>query len=191
MARRKDHTRAELIQLAIQSGRDLVVAEGPGALTARNVAKLMGYTPGTLYNLFENIDGLAAAINGTSLQDFAEVIRLILRENAKPKKRLRLIARAYLDFHQSSPHLWNLLFATPIQHKSDSYQAAIHAVFDQVAEALQPISGSKKAARQNAKILWSTLHGICLLQQSGKLDVKQVDPADELTTRFLEQFLKR
>ena len=48
MARRKDHTREELIQIAIDSGREIVRTEGVASLTARRVAKEMGYTAGTL-----------------------------------------------------------------------------------------------------------------------------------------------
>lgn len=188
MARRKDHTREELTNLAVQCGREIVIAEGPSALSARNVAKLMGYTPGTLYNIFENIDELAAAINASSLTNFAETLRDILRDNAKPKKRLTKIAQAYLDFQEQEPHLWTLLFATPIEHKSESYRTAIHLVFDQVTEVMLPMSKSSKIARQNAKILWSTLHGICLLQSSGKLDVSEADPAEQLVKRFLKQY---
>lgn len=188
MARRKDHTRGELTQLAMQSGRELVIAEGPSALSARNVAKLIGYTPGTLYNLFDNIDGLAAAINTVSLQDFAISIREILRDDAKPKKRLRKIAAAYLEFQATEPHLWSLLFATPLKHNSESYSQAIHEVFDQVTEVMLPFSQSKKAARQNTKVLWSTLHGICLLRSTNKLDVGEADTTEDLVKRFLDQY---
>lgn len=187
MARRKDHSREELTELAIQRGRELVMAEGPSALSARNVAKLIGYAPGTLYNLFENIDGLAAAVNSTSLYAFAETIRTILRDTTKPKKRLRKIAQAYLDFQAAEPHLWALLFATPIQNESESYKVAIHLVFDQVTEVMLEFSGDEQAARQNAKILWSTLHGICLLRSSGKLDITESDSSEELVKRFLDQ----
>ena len=190
MARRKDHTREALTALAIQHGRDLVIAEGPSALSARNVAKLIGYTPGTLYNLFENIDELAAAINSTSLDTFAETLRGILRDNVKPKKRLKKIAQAYLDFQANEPNLWILLFATPIRHESESYRQAIHLVFDQVTEVMLEVSENKKAARQNAKILWSTLHGICLLRTSGKLDVTESDSSEALVSRFLDQYFK-
>lgn len=190
MARRKDHSREELISLAIQSGRELVIAEGPAALSARNVAKLMGYTPGTLYNLFDNIDGLAAAINSASLTQFAENLRVIIRDNAKPKKRLHKIARAYLDFQDQAPHLWALLFARSIEHTSEAYSTAIHHVFDQVIIVMKPFSKNKKAARQNAKILWSTLHGICLLRATKKLDISEPDPAEELVERFLHNSFK-
>lgn len=191
MARRKDHTREELTTLAIKCGQQLVAAEGPSALTARNVAKMMGYTPGTLYNIFDNIDGLAAAINIQSMNAFAAGIEEILRHNAKPKKRLRLISKAYLTFQQEEPYLWTLLFATPLNSDTEAYREAVHRIFDQVAEALKPLSGSAKAARQDAKILWSTLHGICLLNEHGKLDVSTTDAPEELVKRFLDQFLNK
>jgi len=190
MARRKDHTREELVEMAVASGRELVVAEGPEALTARNVAKLMGYTPGTLYNLFDSIDGLAAAINARTLRAFAETIRQIVRENAKPKKRLRRICEAYLELKATQPHLWALCFATPLKTLTDDFHEAVHAVFDPVREALLPLSGSPANARRDAKLLWAALHGICLLQESGKLDVGGPDPAEDLVRRFLKRFPK-
>ena len=190
MARRKDHTREELTRLAIDAGRQLVIEKGPPALTARNVAKAIGYAPGTLYNLFDNIDDLAAAINIGSMETFAERLESIAAEKPDAENRLRKISQAYLDFHCDSPHLWSLLFAVPLNHQSEAYYHAIHRIFDQVVEALRPLSADADTARRKAKVLWSALHGICLLNQSGKLSVSEDDPVEELVTTFLDQFLK-
>jgi len=190
MARRKDHSREELAEMAIHRGRELVIAEGPSALTARNVAKLIGYTPGTLYNLFDNIDELITSINCTTLDAFAEDIRLILSRHSNPRKRIHEICAAYLKLQEEQPHLWTLLFATPQKKLSEDYSRSVHAVFDQVVEAILPLSGSPGNARKDAKIIWSTLHGICLLQQNNKLDVTQIDSPELLVKRFLAQFFK-
>jgi AcrR family transcriptional regulator len=191
MARRKDHTREELTQLAVNCGRELVIANGTSALTARNVAKAIGYTPGTLYNLFDNIDGLTAAINCVTLNEFAETIAAIRTGSDTPKKQLEKICQAYLKIQQVQPSLWTLLFATPITIESESYSASVHRVFDQVVETIRPLCSNKNIARQDAKIIWSTLHGICLLQQNGKLDVTEADSSEVLLKRFLNQFLNR
>lgn len=191
MARRKDHTREELTELAIQAGRQLVAEKGPNALTARSVAKAIGYTPGTLYNLFENIDELAAAINIVSIEAFTRTLESIADQKADVETQLREIAQAYLDFHRDSPHLWSLLFAVPVDHNSEAYQTAIHRIFDQVVEAIRPLRPDPEAARKHAKVLWSALHGICLLHQSGKLNVREDDPAAVLVDTFLDQFLKK
>lgn len=191
MARRTDHTRSELTALAITCGREIVIRGGPAALTARRVAKAMGYTPGTLYNVFENIDALAAAINISSMQSFAEKLRCIHNRHTNTQDRIRGIAQAYLDFHQESPELWSLLFAVPVDHHSEDYHRAIYAIFDQVTEAMTPTSASPTEARRKAKILWSTLHGICLLQRSGKLNVREADSSQDLVAQFLDQFIQK
>jgi AcrR family transcriptional regulator len=191
MARRKDHTREELTKLAVHCGRELIIKNGTAALTARNVAKAIGYTPGTLYNLFDNIDSLAAAINCITLDEFAATISTIRASHNTPKKQLENICQAYCDIQHNQPALWTLLFATPITIESDTYGQAIHRVFDQVVDTIRPLCSNKNVARQDAKIIWSTLHGICLLQQNGKLDVTETDSSAALIKRFLTQFLKR
>lgn len=190
MARRKDHTREELTRLAVEAGRELVTTQGTAALTARNVAEAIGYTPGTLYNIFENIDALAAAINIESMRTFSRRLRSIVAQPGTTEDRIRRIAQAYLDFHREEPQLWSLLFAVPVDHHSEAYHQAIHEIFDQVTEAMLPLSDSPTLARQKAKVLWSTLHGICLLQQSGKLNVSENDSSEALVAIFLDQFLK-
>lgn len=191
MARRKDHTREELTQLAIKCGRELVIADGPSALTARNVAKSIGYAPGTLYNLFDNIENLTSEINCVTLNEFADSISEIRTRSKSPAKQLEKICHAYLKMHQDQTGLWTLIFATPNPSLSDTYSQAVHKVFDQVTETIRPLSNNKNTARQEAKIIWSTLHGICLLQQNDKLDVTETDSAETLINRFLKQFLYR
>lgn len=189
MARRKDHTREELTQLAIEAGTSLVTQRGPDALTARNVAQEIGYTAGTLYNIFENIDALAAAINIQSMERFSNKIHAIIQNNADAPTRLHKISQAYLDFNQSEPQLWSLLFATPIEHKSEAYSYAVHQIFDQVTEVMQPLSENPTEARQKAKVLWATLHGVCLLDQSRKLNVGEEDSPETLINSYLDQLL--
>jgi len=191
MARRKDHTRVELTELAIDCGREIVVSEGPTALTARNVAARMGYTPGTLYNLFENIEALIIEINIETLNLFAKQLKKITGNTQDPKMRISRIAQAFLDLQNDEPALWELLFATPLQAKSEKYHEAIHRVFDPAVQTLLPLTGNEEEARRDAKILWATLHGICHLKQSGKLDVSEADTPEVLVKQFLSRFLDR
>jgi AcrR family transcriptional regulator len=178
-----------LRQLSIDQGRALVQAEGPAALTARRVAGAIGYTPGTLYNVFQDIDALAAAINCVTLEQLGEAIEQIFKHYKEPRVRIAKICAAYLKLHRTEPHLWTLLFAWQVDHASDAYSAAIHRVFDLVVAALLPLSTGRAAACRDAKIVWSTLHGICLLQHSGKLDITVADSPELLVKRFLRSFL--
>ena len=54
MARRSDHSREELYDLALESARVIAEIEGLRGLAARRIARDIGYTVGTIYNLFDH-----------------------------------------------------------------------------------------------------------------------------------------
>ena len=67
MARRSDHSREELREMALSAAEQIVVEQGYEGLSARKVASAIGYTVGTLYLVFENIDDLILNINARTL----------------------------------------------------------------------------------------------------------------------------
>ena len=54
MARRNDHTRDELKEMAISAGQSIIIHEGFNKFSARKVARNIGYTVGTIYNIVGN-----------------------------------------------------------------------------------------------------------------------------------------
>ena len=58
MARRKDHSHDQLHKMALDATREIAEKEGLSGITARRIAKQIGYSPGTLYNVFENLEDL-------------------------------------------------------------------------------------------------------------------------------------
>ena len=190
MGRRKDHSREELLEMSITAGKQLVSEGGASALTARNVASKIGYTAGTLYNVFENLQGLATAINTAVLMDFGNTVDSIVKTKSTASDCVSAICQAYLDFQSKEPKLWALAFASGQVGEGIDYSNAVHRIFDPLADALFAISGDTELARKDAKVVWCTLHGICLLRQNGKLAVTKDDTSEVLVERFLQQFLK-
>ena len=58
MARRSDHSREELREMALAATEEIIDQQGLAGLTARKVAAGIGYTVGTLYLVFRNLDDL-------------------------------------------------------------------------------------------------------------------------------------
>ena len=54
MGRRNEHSRDEIKEMAIEAGKKIIVEEGFSNLGARKIARAIGYTVGTLYNVFDN-----------------------------------------------------------------------------------------------------------------------------------------
>ena len=187
MARRKDHSREELTEIAIEAAIMLVREAGPPGLTARNVAKKIGYTPGTLYNVFSNLEELAARVNQRSLEALsAEFAALAAKKDSF--QQLKGICRVYIDFYNKEPELWELLFAYPIIDKPEWYLASITKTFEGIAKALEAHGKKSEDARREAKVLWATLHGLCSLHHAGKLDVGKPDSLESLSRQFLSRY---
>ena len=72
MARRADHTREELHRMALDAAREIVDAEGLRGIKARKIMDKIGYTVGTLYQLFDDLDDLIVHMNTETLDALYE-----------------------------------------------------------------------------------------------------------------------
>ena len=54
MGRRADHSRDELFKMAVEAATKIVAKQGVRMLSTRRIAARMGYSAGTLYQLFDN-----------------------------------------------------------------------------------------------------------------------------------------
>ena len=67
MGRRSIHTPDELRELIIEATTSIVEQDGLEGISAREIAKRVGYSPGTFYNVFENLDDLLLIIEARLL----------------------------------------------------------------------------------------------------------------------------
>jgi len=86
MARRSDHTREELKNLILSSASRIIENEGYSALTVRKIATDIGYTPGTLYNVFQSMDGLTLALNAERVERLLTLLAETQSTNMKTMK---------------------------------------------------------------------------------------------------------
>ena len=109
MGRRSDHTREELYETALGAAWDLAEAEGISGLTARRIADRIGYSAGTLYNVFEDLDDLIIHLMVRILDTLYDECSAV-SPKATPEATLRELARVYVKFSEAHPNLWGVLF---------------------------------------------------------------------------------
>lgn len=173
MGRRSIHTPEELRELIIDATTAIVQKDGLEGLSAREIAKRVGYSPGTLYNVFENLDDLLLIIEARLLDELA--VRLAATDTTgPPSERLRRLVGAYFTFTQERPKLWNLLN----EHRMpagrvvpDWYEEKLDKLLAALDEALAPLLiGSDPTTRQrHARTLWASVHGMTSLSTADKL----------------------
>ena len=191
MARRSDHTKEELKELAIGAGYELIDKKGFSEFSARQVAADMGYTVGTLYNVFGSLELFMLHIHARTLDELYEQLTQGLKRSKSD--HLHFLARAYISFARKNYKRWTALFDYNTSENAfpDWYAEKLNKLFGLVEEALLPyIKNDQAKARQTAKILWASIHGICVLSLSGKLDKVGSEKVEVFVNSLLETYMK-
>jgi AcrR family transcriptional regulator len=164
MGRRSDHTRSELKQLFVEEGRRHLGEAGLGGFSARDVAKRVGYSIGTVYNVFGSYDGLILAINARTLELWTASVRARLAEAGED--RIACLVRAYFAFAAANPKTWIAIYE---HHMADGgrapewYQQVVGelmgVVWAEIAAVLPNVDPARTMAL--ARSLVATVHGHC------------------------------
>ena len=110
MARRSDHSREEIREMALTAAEKIVSKQGHAGLSARKVAGAIGYTVGTLYLVFENLDDLILQVNGRTLDRLHDQMVKDQTRYQDPRKRLLQLGHTYIRFADEDPHRWEMIF---------------------------------------------------------------------------------
>jgi AcrR family transcriptional regulator len=194
MARRSDHSRDEIRDMAIAAAEQIVVAEGYAGLSARKVAAAIGYTVGTLYLVFRNLDDLVLQVNARTLERLHAKMVAVRDQAGDPAASLLRLGEAYIGFAAEDPHRWGMVF----EHRGDGgtqlpdwYRDKATRMFELVEDLLSPLAPERDAKEiaRAARAIWGGVHGICILAVTGKLDVAGVDSVQELSDTLIRHFL--
>ncbi|HWE47187.1 MAG TPA: TetR/AcrR family transcriptional regulator [Caulobacteraceae bacterium] len=173
MGRRSDHSREELRSLMLEEGRRLMGEVGFHRFSARKVAERVGYSVGTLYNVFETLDALVMAINTRTFTAWTAFMSEAL-DRAGRRDRIAVLVQAYFDFAQANPNLWMAIFdhrlppgmVMPEDERAE--RAKLGAIAEaEISRALdRPIDDRIVVL---ARSLVATVHGHCVLALGGSL----------------------
>jgi AcrR family transcriptional regulator len=109
MGRRSTHTPQQLRDLILDAAQSIIEAQGLAGLSAREIARRIEYSPGTIYNMFQNLDDVVLHVEGRVLDGLDQRLSEVLT-SAGDKPPAQRVAQAYLAFSTQTPRLWNLLF---------------------------------------------------------------------------------
>jgi AcrR family transcriptional regulator len=193
MGRRSSHTSDELRHLILGAAEDLIAEGGLSNLSAREIAKRIGYSPGTIYNVFENLDDVILHVEARLLDALDERLDAIPESN-DPKEYVRNLAMAYLRFTHEHPRRWNLLFEHHLPPGTPMpawYQDKLDLLMSRVEHALKPIvpDGDAAALQRAARVLWAGVHGITSLSTADKLSSVTAESALPLIEDLVAVFL--
>jgi AcrR family transcriptional regulator len=140
--------------------------------SAREVAKRIGYSIGTIYNVLGNYDGLILAINGRTLELWLDYLAARLEALEPGADRLARAIDAYFEFAVVHRHAWAALYdfrlpddVEPPEDYRTRVIAIIAVVEREVAAALP--APHRAAAPELTRSLLATVHGHCFFTLNG------------------------
>ena len=194
MARRSDHSREQIKQMALLAGETIVAENGSAALTARRLASQIGYTVGSLYLVFENLDDVTLQVNARTLDKLSFELDQVAANHNEPKQCIIQLGRTYIQFASNNSHLWNMVFGhrqNEDENIPEWYQERINSLFERVELQFDKLIPGQSAPQNAlaARALWSGVHGNCVLALTGKLDVVGVENVEKTSDLLIDNFL--
>lgn len=182
MARRSDHSPEQLRDMILAEGHQHLSEVGYSRFSAREVARRVGYTVGTLYHVFGTLDRLMFEINTITFGLWADLLEHRLA--ASEGRRLEALVEGYFDFALANRHLWGAIWAhnmpdgEPLPQTAARNRARLTGlVVGEVAAALP--EERRAAADRLARSLIATVHGHCEYALSGAFALMGVtDPVE-------------
>lgn len=192
MGRRSDHSRPEIAQMLILEGHKHMAEVGFARFSAREVAKRIGYSIGTLYNVFGTYDHFVAAVNTQTFELWADELRDAL--SACKGDRIQCLVENYFSFARDNRNLWRAIYE---HHVPDDFVMPedqdmkrgklTEVVVQEVADALPP--ARTDMAPRLARSLVATVHGHCTFDLSGSFSLMGMDGAVEMALERVRESL--
>ncbi len=193
MARRSEHTQEQIKEMVLKSAEDIIEQDGLQALKVRRIVMDIGYTVGSVYMVFENMDDLIMHVKSRTLDDLSIQLDQ-LSEQLDPVMAMRALAIAYLTFAAENFHRWEMLFIHRQPQDSeipDWYITKVDALFNRIEMQLSKLTNqhhSDTQLHQAARALWSAIHGICFLSLNNQMEVIQIREIEQKILLLLDCF---
>jgi len=188
MARRSDHTREEQREMVINIAERMIAEEGISGLSARKIANEMGYTVGTIYLIFKNIDEVITEVNLRTLRQLEAEITTRTKKAGSSEEEIAIVARSYLAYAQRCSKRWRAVFDHQLpdgERFPDYYHQQVAALFSLLESPLRAIRGDDHSrVIRESRALWAAVHGLAMLTLGEKLN-----PADAAPEEILDLIL--
>ena len=172
MARRGNHTLEEIKNMVVTAAEELVLEGGLPQLRVRNIAMKIGYTVGSIYMVFDNMNDLILHIKGRSLDSIIEQMEQVKADGVN--QRLAKLAITYINYAKQNQNRWSMIFEHHLPESDDVpawYQQKVdrlYSSFDDEFAYLAP-ELSTQERRLNALAFLSGLHGLCVFRLTTQL----------------------
>ena len=158
--RDKQARRAQIMSAA----RRIAELEGWSNVTVRRLSDEISYSQPVLYAHFGSRDGILTAVAIEGFQEMGLALEKA-RKRVKRGNTVESVAEAYLEFAESSPALYEVMFSLSLSvpFAEAATPPEMRFAFSQLLELFQ---GRSSKSEVISELFWASLHGIAELTRT-------------------------
>ncbi|MFI1651897.1 TetR/AcrR family transcriptional regulator [Streptomyces avidinii] len=179
---RKERERAERERLIVATARELAEQQGWDAVTTRRLAERIEYSQPVLYSHFRGKREIIGAVALEGAAEMAAAVRAAASGAKGPRERVAALARAYLDFAEHNPAVYDALFQLDggLAYAQEDTPEPLKDAFAALLECLAEVAGDGVHPGMFTEVFWAALHGLATLTRAGRLLPEDAEPRVEL-----------
>ncbi|GAA1897794.1 TetR/AcrR family transcriptional regulator [Actinomadura bangladeshensis] len=168
---RKQRERAERERLIVATARELAERQGWDAVTTRRLAERIEYSQPVLYSHFRGKREIIGAVALDGAAEMAVALRAATSAADGPRARVTALARAYLDFAERNPAVYDAMFSLDggLAFAHEDTPEPLKDAFAALLESLAEVAGEGVHPALFTEVFWAALHGLATLTRAGRL----------------------
>ena len=158
----------------VNTGRTIIKEKGAEFLTARKLSEASGYSVGTIYNQFGNMDNFILVQNYLTLDALYQ--RFLKVENKSAYERLNEYASVFAEFVMENKNFWFMVFNFHLHHSeqtfSITYLRRISMMVMLLEKAFKELYPDLKNDKRHVsvQVLWIALFSVSALLTTPSLE---------------------
>ncbi|MFH8935343.1 TetR/AcrR family transcriptional regulator [Streptomyces griseosporeus] len=168
---RKERERAARERLIVAAARELAEQQGWDAVTTRRLAERIEYSQPVLYSHFRGKREIIGAVALEGAAELAAAVRAATAAVNGPRERVAALARAYLDFAERNPAVYDAIFQLDggLAYAQEDTPEQLKDAFAALMENLAEVAGDGIEPGLFTEVFWASLHGIATLTRTKRL----------------------
>lgn len=172
MSNKESYHHGSLKAAVLDKARELIAEEGHNAVQMRPLAKAIGVTPTALYGHFSSRSDLLLELAEEAHHNLYKKMQQA-SDNPDPVVALKISMRDFLDFCQSSPGTFRMMYHDEVLHAGNAEQrltslaSSYQLLLQMVTHAFPHLDDQQ--ARSKLLASWSTLYGFALIRNKKML----------------------
>ena len=182
---RKEKERANMRRLILETANSLFISKGFDNISIRNIAKIIEYSPATIYLYFKDKKEIILSLRNNFIEDLLEELEEFnfIKDHIS---RLKNLTNSWFDFAINNPEKYELIFIKNGKLKDDIIYLYVQ---DLILKCMNDNLLYRMPIQEATTMIISYLHGLSQLALRDKLDIGTKSELKDFAGNLINRYL--